>query len=334
MRVAAIDCGTNSLRLLVAETSLDDPPQLGHQERSMAVVRLGQGVDTTGRFAPEALERTFLAVDDVAERLRISRPDAVRFVATSATRDASNRDVFLDGVEARLGVRPIVVPGPEEARLSFLGAVSAVDSGSRERLLVVDLGGGSTECVLGDTSGVISAMSVDMGAVRFTERFLHSDPPTAQEIAAAEDAAQALLDQVEAEVDLSSVERVIGVAGTITTVTAHALDLHEYDPARIDGATLPLPIVEAACAEIIALPKHRLAELAYIHPGRVDVIQAGAIIWRTLLRRLEAATQGAVRSAVTSEHDILDGIALDLAAELAPYEPTVPTAETDPKKLR
>lgn len=317
MRVAAIDCGTNSLRLLVAEASQDSPPQLGHQERSMAIVRLGQGVDTTGRFAEEALERTFLAVDDVAERLRASRPDAVRFVATSATRDAANRDVFLDGVEARLGVRPIVIPGAEEARLSFLGAVSAVDPGSQERLLVVDLGGGSTECVLGDVSGVISALSVDMGAVRFTERFLHSDPPTEAEIAAAEAAAESLLDEVAAVVDLASVERVIGVAGTITTVTAHALDLREYEPARINGATLPLPIVEAACAEIIALPKHRLAELAYIHPGRVDVIQAGAIIWRTLLRRLEAASNGTVRSAVTSEHDILDGIALDLAADLA-----------------
>ena len=314
MRVAAIDCGTNSLRLLVADTPAEGEVTLTQIHRSMTVVRLGQGVDATGEFAPEALERTFAATDVIAETLRELRPDRVRFVATSATRDAGNREEFFEGIRSRLGVTPEVISGEEEARLSFLGATSAVDAGDRERLLVVDLGGGSTECVLGDRSGVLSARSANMGAVRFTERFLHSDPPSAEEIAATEAATLELLAQVEADVDFSSVERVIGVAGTITTVTAHALDLRAYDSERINGAVLPLPIVEAAASEIISLPKARLAQLAYIHPGRVDVIQAGAIIWRTLLRRVEAATQGRVRSAVTSEHDILDGIALDLAS--------------------
>lgn len=315
MRVAAVDCGTNSLRTLVADTPADGELSLTDVSRGMEVVRLGQGVDQTGRFAEEALARTFEAVDRAAELFSRLRPDAVRFVATSATRDAANRDEFLDGVRSRLGVTPVVVPGDEEARLSFLGAASAVAAGPRERLLVVDLGGGSTECVLGDASGVIAARSVDMGAVRFTERFLHGDPPSPSEVEAAERAAEALLDEVAEHVDLAGVERVIGVAGTITTVTAHALDLPEYDSARIDGAVLPLPIIEAACAEIISLRRERIATLPYVHPGRVDVLAAGAVIWRTLLRRLRRETVGAVRTAVTSEHDILDGIALDLAAE-------------------
>lgn len=315
MRVAAVDCGTNSLRTLVADTPAEPPVELTEVQRGMEIVRLGQDVDRTGRFADEALERTFSAVDRVAELFGGLAPDAVRFVATSATRDAANRDEFLDGVEARLGVRPQVASGDEEAALSFLGASSAVTAGPAEKLLVVDLGGGSTECVLGDASGVLAARSVDMGAVRFTERFLRSDPPAPEEISAAEAAAEELLDTVAERVDLASVERVIGVAGTITTVTAHALDLPEYQRERIDGAVLPLPIIEAACAEILALPRERIAELPYVHPGRVDVLAGGALIWRTLLRRLERETEGRVRVAATSEHDILDGIALDLARQ-------------------
>jgi len=313
MRVAAIDCGTNSLRVLVADAPAEPGQGLVTVHRSMRVVRLGQGIDATGEFAQEALARTFAACEEIAAILEPLHPDRVRFVATSATRDAGNREEFFEGVLSRLGVTPEVVSGDEEARLSFLGATSGVDAGDRERLLVVDLGGGSTECVLGDGSGVIAARSVDMGAVRFTERFLHSDPPTAAEIAAAEEATLELLGRVEEAVDLASVERVIGVAGTITTVTAHALDLPRYESERIDGALLPLPIVEAAASEIVALPHERIAQLPYVHPGRVDVLAAGAVIWRTLLRRVEELSGGAVRSAVTSERDILDGIALDLA---------------------
>lgn len=314
MRVAAIDCGTNSLRLLVADTPQEGPVTLSQVHRSMRVVRLGEGIDATGEFAPAALERTFAGAEEIAAILAPLHPERVRFVATSATRDAGNREAFMDGIEARLGVRPEVISGDEEARLSFLGATSGVDAGSRERLLVVDLGGGSTECVLGDGRGVMAARSVDMGAVRFTERFLHSDPPSEAEIAAAEAATRELLAVVEESVDLSSVERVVGVAGTITTVTAHALDLPEYSSEAINSTVLPIGIVEAAASELLSWPKHRIASLPYVHPGRVDVLQAGALIWRTLLKHLEEVTAGRVRSAVTSEFDILDGIALDLAS--------------------
>lgn len=314
MRVAAIDCGTNSLRLLVADTPAHAPAPLSDVERGMEVVRLGQGVDATGAFADEALERTFAASERIADRLAVLKPDRVRFVATSASRDVSNRDVFVRGIQDRLGVVPEVIEGAEEAELSFAGAVSGLDAGAKERLLVVDLGGGSTEMVTGDLGGVKGALSLDMGAVRFTERFLRSDPPTAEEVAAAVAATQELLDAAERSLELRGIERVVGVAGTITTVTAHALDLPAYDPEAIDGASLPLSIVEASCEELISLPKARLRELAYIHPGRVDVLQAGAIIWATLLRRVEQRTQGRVRSAITSERDILDGIAMELAA--------------------
>lgn len=316
MRVAAVDCGTNSLRWLVADTPQEGPITLTDVSRGMTVVRLGQGVDQTGRFASEALERTLSAVDDLATLFARTRPEAIRFVATSATRDAINRDVFLDGVQQRLGVRPVVLTGEEEAESSFLGATSSIEVGPKEKVLVVDLGGGSTECVLGDRSqGVIAARSVDMGAVRFTERLMPSDPSTPEEIAAAEDAAESLLDRVAETLDLSSVERVIGVAGTITTVTAHALDLPEYSPERIDAAVLPISIVEAACSELAVLERSRISQLPYVHPGRVDVLSAGAVIWRTVLRRLQRETDSAVRSVVTSEHDILDGSAVRAAQE-------------------
>ncbi|MGO1319398.1 MAG: Ppx/GppA phosphatase family protein [Galactobacter sp.] len=314
MRVAAVDCGTNSLRWLVADTPQEGPITLTDVERGMTVVRLGQGVDQTGRFADEALERTFAAVDDIADVFARTKPDAIGFVATSATRDAENRDVFLDGVEQRLGVRPEVLSGEAEAEASFLGAALSVSAGSQEKLLVVDLGGGSTECVLGSRAkGVISAHSADMGAVRFTERLMPSDPSSEREVAAAEAAANQLIDEIAADVDLRQVEQVIGVAGTITTVTAHTLDLPEYDSSRIDGVTLPIPIVEAACSELATLERSRLSTLPYVHPGRVDVLSAGAVIWRTLLQRIVDATQGRVRSVTTSEHDILDGTALNVA---------------------
>jgi exopolyphosphatase/guanosine-5'-triphosphate,3'-diphosphate pyrophosphatase len=314
MRVAAVDCGTNSLRWLVADTPQEGPVTLKDVERGMRIVRLGQGVDQTGRFADDALERTFAAVDELAELFARTKPDAIGFVATSATRDAANRDVFLDGVEERLGVRPEVLSGEAEAEASFLGAATSVVAGGREKLLVVDLGGGSTECVLGDKAhGVIAACSVDMGAVRFTERLMPSDPSGPEEIAAAEAAADALLDQVAKSVNLSQVEQVIGVAGTNTTVTAHALDLPAYDSKRIDGTSLPIMIVEAACSELAGLDRERIATLPYVHPGRVDVLSAGAVIWRTLLRRITDATQGRVRNVVTSEHDILDGTAITVA---------------------
>ncbi|GER23710.1 hydrolase [Zafaria cholistanensis] len=313
MRVAAIDCGTNSIRLLIADIAEHGgSPRLTDVVRLMRVVRLGQGVDATGRLAPAALERTFAALDEYAELIRAHRADAVRFVATSATRDASNREDFVDGVRARLGVEPEVVAGEEEAQLSFAGAVSVFPPLAGEKVLVVDLGGGSTEFVVGGAGGVEAALSVDMGCVRFTERFLHDDPPTPQQVAAAEAEAERLLDEVERTVPLHAATRVIGVAGSITTVTAHALDLNEYRSSEIDGAELPIRLVEAAAAELLSFPRERRAGLPFMHPGRVDVIGAGALIWRTILRRLEDRTRGGITTALASEHDILDGIALGL----------------------
>ncbi|HRN30381.1 MAG TPA: exopolyphosphatase, partial [Terrimesophilobacter sp.] len=246
-RVAAIDCGTNSIRLLVADT--DAGGRLVDVEREMTIVRLGHGVDRTGRFDEEALARTLAATHDYAERIRAHGvpfdSDHVRFVATSATRDAENRDVFLGGVEEILGVRPGVITGTEEAALSFRGAVSVLDPGPVQRGLVVDLGGGSTELVLGRTQPDAS-VSMNIGCVRLTERHVRSDPATAAELTAIRADAEAALDEASGRVGVGEASVVIGVAGTITTVTAHALGLDRYDPQAIHGARLPIDAVVAA----------------------------------------------------------------------------------------
>jgi exopolyphosphatase/guanosine-5'-triphosphate,3'-diphosphate pyrophosphatase len=313
VRVAGIDCGTNSIRLLVADS--DDgqsgrPQRLTDVHREMRIVRLGQGVDATGLLAPEALERTFAAVDEYAATIRSLSAERVRFVATSATRDARNRDVFVDGIRSRLGVEPEVVPGAEEAALSFAGAASVLPLSAGKPVVVVDLGGGSTEFVLGDAAGVIAARSVDIGSVRLTERHLRTDPPTASEIAEAEDDVDRGIDEALAEVPLAQATAVIGVAGSITTITAHALALPSYQPDRIHGAELPLSEVESACASLLAMSRSARKDLPYMHPGRADVIGAGALVWRRIVDRLADVTEGRITTAITSEHDILDGIAL------------------------
>jgi exopolyphosphatase/guanosine-5'-triphosphate,3'-diphosphate pyrophosphatase len=312
MRVAGIDCGTNSIRLLVADTRPGDDgaPRLADVHREMRVVRLGQGVDATGMLAPEALERTFAAADDYAATVRDLGAERVRFVATSAMRDARNGDEFVAGIRARFGVEPEIVPGAEEAALSFAGAASVLPLAAGRPVLVVDLGGGSTEFVLGDAAGVRAARSIDMGCVRLTERHLRSDPPTPEQIAAAERDADAGIDEALADVPLAEATAVIGVAGSITTITAHALRLPAYQPDRIHGAELPLGQVADACTSLLGLTHAQRAELPYMHPGRVDVIGAGALVWRRILGRLSALTDGRISTAVTSEHDILDGIAL------------------------
>ncbi|MCQ9163529.1 MULTISPECIES: Ppx/GppA phosphatase family protein [unclassified Arthrobacter] len=323
MRVAAIDCGTNSIRLLIADVTAhaDGTTTLADVHREMRVVRLGQGVDATGLLAPEALARTFAAAEDYAELIRNCAADGtaverIRFVATSATRDAGNRAEFTDGITARLGVAPEVVSGAEEAALSFAGAASALPALAGELVLVVDLGGGSTEFVAGSGAGVQAALSTDMGCVRFTERYLRSDPPTAAEIAAAEAAVEAKLDDVMAQVPLGDVTKVVGVAGTITTVTAQALGLAEYEPEVIHAAVVPLGKIAQAATELLAMTRAERAALGFMHPGRVDVIGAGSLIWATVLRRLAELTHGRLESATTSEHDILDGIALGAAGGL------------------
>jgi exopolyphosphatase/guanosine-5'-triphosphate,3'-diphosphate pyrophosphatase len=307
-RVAAIDCGTNSLRMLVADVDRA-AGTLVDVERQMEIVRLGQDIDRTGRIAPEALQRTLAVTADYAVRCRQLGVQAMRFVATSASRDASNRDEFVDGVRALLGVEPEVVPGAKEAQLAFGGATFELAGEDGGPFLVVDIGGGSTELVRGGSS-VQAALSVDIGCVRLTERHLHSDPPTAEEIAAARADVEAGLDRIAEVVALQGIRTVVGVAGSVTNVTATALELDEYDPARIHRAQLPVDVARRACDELLAMTREQRAALPFMHPGRVDVIGAGALIWRMVIDRLVA--ESGIEAVVTSERDILDGIALSL----------------------
>jgi exopolyphosphatase / guanosine-5'-triphosphate,3'-diphosphate pyrophosphatase len=312
-RVAAVDCGTNSIRLLVA----DVPPEGAHTDllRRMEVVRLGQGVDATGRLAPEAIERTRLVLADYARQARDLGATAVRMVATSATRDAANRADFEAMVVDTLGQRPDVVPGDEEARLSFLGATASLDAAAaahggpppRPPYLVVDIGGGSTEFVLGDAGGVRAARSVDVGCVRLTERHLHGDPPTADEIGRTETDVRAALAEVAAAVPVGETATLVGVAGSVTTVAALALRLPAYDAAAIHGSRIPVSAVRSVTAGLLTATRERRAASPVMHPGRVDVIGAGALVLRVVMDAF------ALDEVVVSEHDILDGIAIRLA---------------------
>jgi exopolyphosphatase/guanosine-5'-triphosphate,3'-diphosphate pyrophosphatase len=303
-RVAAIDCGTNSVRLLVADVHGD---ALTDVMRRMEIVRLGQGVDRTGRLAPEAIERTRLALADYAARLADLGTRRVRMVATSASRDASNADEFRAMVVATLGVVPEVVSGDEEARLSFTGAVRGLPADAQPPYLVVDIGGGSTEFVRG-VSTVDDAISVDIGCVRMTERHLHADPPTPAEIAAAEADIAVAVDRALAAVDGRPARTVVGLAGSVTTVAAIALGLPSYQPERTHHARLSSVDIEKVTADLLSASHARRLAIPVMHPGRADVIAAGALILRTIVRHLGA------ESVIASEHDILDGIAYGLAS--------------------
>ena len=301
-RVAALDCGTNSLRLLVADVDADGV--LTDVVREMKVVRLGEGVDRTGELSPAALERTFGVLREYTAQLRSLGAQRVRMVATSATRDAANRAVFVSGVRDILGVDPEVITGDEEAALSFTGATG--DLAVRPDLvtphLVVDIGGGSTEFIMDSAS-----RSVNIGCVRMAERHLAGDPATPAQLAAAErdiDEAIALAGET---VDIGGAGTLIAVAGTATTVTALALGLESYDPDRIHLSTITLAQVEQVYEDLAVMTAAERAALGPMHPGRVDVIVAGALILRQVVR---AAGTG---SMVASEHDILDGIALSAA---------------------
>ncbi|QTE28881.1 Ppx/GppA phosphatase family protein [Pengzhenrongella sicca] len=313
-RVAAIDCGTNSIRLLVADVD-STAGTLVDLDRRMEVVRLGAGVDRTGRIAPDALERTLDAARRYAGICAERGVERIRFVATSASRDAENRQDFVDGVLAAVGVEPEVIGGQEEALLSFRGATGALGRGHRGPYLVVDLGGGSTELVLGTTSPV-AAVSMDVGCVRLTERHLSEDPPTPAEIAAASADVAAALDAAGAVVPFGRTGTLVGLAGTVTTVTAHALKLKSYDPERIDGARLPVDAVLRSCADLLGRTRAERAALPFMHPGRADVIGAGALVWSDIVARVRsdvAVAGGRLTHVVTSEHDILDGIAWSVA---------------------
>lgn len=282
--------------------------------REGRVTRLGRGVDRTGELDADALALTLAATREFAATIAELGAEKVRFVATSATRDARNREAFVAGVREVLGVDPEVVPGEEEARLSFTGAVSVVADRHPGPYLVVDLGGGSTELVLGGAEPE-AAVSLDIGSVRLHERHLHSDPPSQAEIDAAAMDARAALERAAAVVPLGRTATLIGVAGTITTTTAHAMRLPSYDRASIDGAVQPTGVVLAAAQDLLAATREERAAMPYVHPGRVDVIGAGALIWFEVVSRVFSEVQeagGALLQVVTSEHDILDGIALGL----------------------
>jgi exopolyphosphatase/guanosine-5'-triphosphate,3'-diphosphate pyrophosphatase len=313
VRVGAVDCGTNSIRLLVADV---DPGTgaLSDVVRRMEIVRLGLGVDRTGVIAPESMERTLRMTREYAARCRELGAERVRFVATSASRDARNAGEFIDGVRAAFGehfgseVSPEVVSGDEEAELSFTGATGGLAAiGVPGPYLVVDLGGGSTEFVRG-TAHAEAARSVDIGCVRMTERHLTSDPPTAGEIEAALRDIDDAIDDAEAQVPFSGVRALVGLAGSVTTITAHLLHLPAYDAERIHLSRNAVDDVLTACDELLPMTRAQRAALPYMHPGRVDVIGAGALVWRRIVERV--ADRAGLTEVVTSEHDILDGIAL------------------------
>ena len=313
-RVAAIDCGTNSLRLLVADVGQG---RLTDVARRMEIIRLGQGVDRTGRIAPEALDRMTAVLREYAGIIAGSGTRAVRMVATSATRDADNSAEFVHRVKEVLGVPPDVLTGDSEARLSFDGATAELaGSGDDGPYLVTDIGGGSTEFVLGSPAApgdpaepAVRAISVDIGCVRMTERHLHGDPPASAEIAAAVADIDAALDTVAHAVPVRQARTLVGLAGSVTTVAAIAMVLPEYDAARIHHARVSSGDVHAVTSALLGQTRAARAAIGVMHPGRVDVIGGGALVLDRIMQRFGFG------EVLVSEHDILDGIAWSLAED-------------------
>lgn len=323
--VAAIDCGTNSIRLKIAR--VDNHGITDIVPRMLRVVRLGEGIDETHQFSCDALQRVKAAAQEFAQVLKDNPVDAIRFVATSATRDANNRDVFEQMMIDELGVKPEVISGTQEAELSFLGATSVV---SRDELpspyLVVDLGGGSTELVLGgdgktyDARKVVASYSMNIGSVRMTERHLHTDPPTDDEISSAISDIDAHIDEALKVVPVGKARTIIGVSGSVTTMTALAMGLKHYDHSAVDGACIGLEQAYTVNDRFLRMSRDRRRTYATIHPGRVDVVGGGAVVWSRVLERVSKAAYedhgGVLDTFVASEHGLLDGITLDLGRKL------------------
>ena len=310
-RVAAIDCGTNSIRLLIADR---EGGRLRDLHREMRIVRLGEGVDATGRFSAGALARTRAALVDYADLLGDHSVRRMRMVATSATRDAANRDEFFAMTAAVLGSAipgavAEVITGAEEAELSFNGAVGELDSGAAP-FVVVDLGGGSTEVVLGGAGGVQASYSADIGCVRMTERCLHSDPPTAAEVEEARAVVRERLAEALRAVPVQQARTWVGLAGTFTTIAALAHGLPSYDSEAIHLSRVRFVDLLPVCEQLIGMTRSRRAALGPMHEGRVDVIGGGAIVVEELAAAL--AQRAGIDELVVSEHDILDGIALSI----------------------
>ena len=300
-RVAAFDCGTNSLRLLIADLDPSTGVAVEHV-REMRIVRLGQGVDRTGRISAESMERAFAALDEFAMLLDEYQPEVTRFCATSAARDAENAAEFTTAVRDRIGVEPEVIDGEAEALASYDGATRALVTGDDpEPFLVLDIGGGSTELILGGVGGITASHSLDIGSVRLTERHLHADPPTPDQLSAARADIDAALDGCRVDPALAST--VVGVAGTVTTVAAGVLGLAAYDRSRVHLARLALADVLGTIDALVAMTVAERRALGYMHPGRADVIGAGALILERILERTR------VETLTVSESDILDGIA-------------------------
>jgi len=303
-RVAAIDCGTNSIRLLIAESKPGGG--LVELDRRTEIVRLGQGVDATGEFHPEALRRTFAATESYAKIIQDAGvpADKIRFVATSASRDARNRDEYFEGVHRRLGVLPDVISGDTEAGLSFTGALTGVQP-EGDPVLVMDIGGGSTEFILGSSDGAMnSAISLDIGSVRLTERFLRKNPPAEDDLARAAAHVDGMLD--DSGIDFGSVGTWIGVGGTVTTLAGVYLELEHYDREQVHWSGIPIQDVGALLRRLSSLDVEEIRALPSMHPGRADVITGGALVAARVAERLS------VPDLIVSETDILDGIALAL----------------------
>lgn len=301
MRVAAIDCGTNSIRLLIADIS---GANFREVLRDMEIVRLGQGVDQTGEFHPDAIARTLTAVDKYATEIARRGVEKIKFCATSATRDAKNRSLFIDGVVERLGIAPEVISGDEEARLSFLGATKEL-SDALAPFLVIDIGGGSTEFVYGHRE-VEAARSVNIGCVRMSERHFHNDPASTIEIEAARKDIQLAIAEAAELVDITAAKSLIAVAGTATTVAAAALELPEYDRYAIHLSRISAEKTHQVSEMFLKMNRSERAALGYMHPGRVDVIGAGSLVLSEILKATGA------KEFIASESDILDGMAWSL----------------------
>jgi exopolyphosphatase/guanosine-5'-triphosphate,3'-diphosphate pyrophosphatase len=301
MRVAAIDCGTNSIRLLIADIDGDNFREVS---RDMEIVRLGQGVDKTGEFHPDAIARTLAAVDKYANEIARRGVTKIRFCATSATRDAKNRSLFVEGVRQRLGVEPEVISGTQEAELSFLGATKDLPD-ALAPFLVIDIGGGSTEFVLG-TREVLAARSVNIGCVRMSERHFVKDPVSSHEIEAARADIQRAIAEAAKDVDIKAAKTLVAVAGTATTVAAAALELASYDRYAIHLSRISAEKSAKVSQMFLSMTRQERASLGYMHPGRVDVIAAGALVLSEIMKATGA------QEFIASESDILDGIAWNL----------------------
>jgi exopolyphosphatase/guanosine-5'-triphosphate,3'-diphosphate pyrophosphatase len=307
VRVAALDCGTHSLRLLVADVD-ESTGTLTDVVRTMQIVRLGQGVDASKALASDAIERAALATAEYRAIIDDLKVERIRMVATSAVRDASNRADFVSTIHNVLGIAPDIVSGDDEAHLSFTGAVNSLGLGKDRPVLVCDIGGGSTELVIGDANGVMASRSVDVGCVRMTERHVSDDPMAAADRAGIVADVDAALDLVHQVVPWELASDIVCVAGTATTVTGIYLDLPAYDPIAINHTRVPLDSLRDISTRLCRSTSAERAALPVMHPGRVAVIAAGSVV---LQRVVERVGQPAF---IASEHDILDGIALALAA--------------------